>query len=916
MGGAQGCFLDLGRVTARVRASLAPADTGSLDRISECVHALTGGWEALVEAVLSEGPDPWTLPEVPLDRLARPGGPVEEAVRDSLAGDLDRSSTRLLGLLAGLAPLPRSLVEDLDPGLIDAYDDLVERRLLGPDPEGTARLVPLVAAVLSARGSCRSAWLGVCSAWYSTAGHYGAALRAARLAEDRAACLALVEQHGDRITRTGWCRDVLIALPSPPEGGSARTLAHWAQAALVAGKPLLADRALAALVATAERAGRPVPADLAWRWGQVKYGRGEYHAAVRLCAYPPRAGESPPDRAMRLAGLAVASRALGDRTTALTAAEQAVETVRETPGIDDSAAAMAMLSHGLLSSAARRLNLLSESLTHAELADDVVLTQRALVNLSDAHLIGAEYAVALRRADQALALVHRTGPVGCYSVALHNRGEALLGLGRMPEARTSFLRCLDLARRHGVARTAGPLHGLAEVDYQCGRLADAAAGFGEAHDLAQDGADLEILGPTLARLATIRATGATTAERSLAGAPDRDPADELEQARRLADLAIDCAEPDYLPAALIARGWVAVAAQEPDALSRATAALEVLRSRQLRRTLGEALELQAAASLDPREAMHALEQAIAVYDAAGSTHLADRVRVEAARLPQADRLHRAAGRAAQRRLRRAGRSAGRVHPGGVLTEGHAVVRVLGPFQVQVDGRSVSGTAWRSRQARTLMKILLARQGRLLTREELCDLLWPDDEPARTGHRLSVLLSTLRTALDPDRRWPTDRFLIADATGVRASTEHITVDLHDFLTDAEDVCARTDLDDPGLRALLGDLLREHNGEAFEDEPFEAWAQQARDHVRNVQVQCLRTAAGLAGRAGEVDEAITLLVRLLSVDPYDEPAHRLLVSALARAGRHGEVQRAHDRWTRANTELGVPPPPPLPLSRTAP
>lgn len=900
---------DLERVTARVRAALAPVDDGALQRIAEAVHAMSGGCDGLVEAVLAEGGEPWQRPDVPVDDLARPGGRVATWVQDVLLPALGPETRRLLGLLAGLSPLPRALVSDLAPRLVPAFDELVVRRLVLPDPDGTPRLVPLVSAAADPAVD-RRVWLHQCVGWYLREEQPGAALVAARLADDRAACVELVEDHGDRIIQTGSSRDVLAALPRPPADASDRFLARWGHAARVSGRPLVARRALERVVSQAVVRGVPHEPDVTWRLAQVDYGQGDYQAAVQRCrtALDPRVDEPPDDRAMRFATLSVSLRALGERDEAAAAAALAVDVVHShRERVSDSTAAMALMSHAMLLVGARRLNLLAEALNHAELAEDLVLTQRLLVNLSDAHLVGAEYARALERTDQALALVHRIGPVGCFTVALHNRGEALLGLGDLPAARTAFLRCLDLARRHGVARTPAALHGLAEADYQAGRTADADVGFREAGDLAAEIGDFETLGPVLGRLATILAASAVPSDASEVA----DTAGALEEAVRQADLAVAYAEPDFGPAALVARGWVAVAAQDPDAATYAATALEAARTEHVRRTLGEALELRAAAATDAREALEALENAIDVYDRAGSTHRADLVRLTVARLPQATRDHRAAGRAALRRLRRSDVSpVARHHPGGALAGGHAVVRVLGAFHVQVDGRPVAGSAWRSRQARTLFKILLARYGRPVSREELREVLWPDDDPARTGHRLSVLLSTLRSALDPSRQWAADRFLIGDSTGIRVSTEHVTVDLYDFLADADEATALADGgQEQAARTLFTELLQEHVGDAFEDDPFDTWAQQARDHVRNVQVQCLRSAAGLAGRAADVDQAITLLTRLLAVDPYDEPAHRLLLAALDRAGRHGDARRAYERWARANAELGIAAPEPL-------
>lgn len=82
-----------------------------------------------------------------------------------------------------------------------------------------------------------------------------------------------------------------------------------------------------------------------------------------------------------------------------------------------------------------------------------------------------------------------------------------------------------------------------------------------------------------------------------------------------------------------------------------------------------------------------------------------------------------------------------------------------------------------------MKILVSRRGRHVTRSELCELLWPDDDPARTAHRLSVLLSVVRGVLDPDRSWPADHYVGADLSGLFLDVTHIGIDVEQVLQDA-------------------------------------------------------------------------------------------------------------------------------------
>jgi len=79
------------------------------------------------------------------------------------------------------------------------------------------------------------------------------------------------------------------------------------------------------------------------------------------------------------------------------------------------------------------------------------------------------------------------------------------------------------------------------------------------------------------------------------------------------------------------------------------------------------------------------------------------------------------------------------------------IRSLGAFRLFRDGVPVSTSAWQSKKARTLLKILIARRGRSTPRELLMESLWPEQDPARLANRLSVALATVRVVLDPDKR---------------------------------------------------------------------------------------------------------------------------------------------------------------------
>ena len=216
------------------------------------------------------------------------------------------------------------------------------------------------------------------------------------------------------------------------------------------------------------------------------------------------------------------------------------------------------------------------------------------------------------------------------------------------------------------------------------------------------------------------------------------------------------------------------------------------------------------------------------------------------------------------------------------------VAILGSFAVTVDGREVPLPAWRSKQARTLVKILAGHRGRAVTRDRLCDLLWPDDDPARTGHRLSVLLATVRTVLDPAKAWPPDRYIVADGGWTAAEPRRGRGRRRDAAARgrARGRAARGAVSPcRPARCWRGRRAAGSAASAFADETDE-WADGLREEVRAAWGRSMRRLANRQLRAGRGPEALGIFARLLAVDPYDEQIHRRLVTSLVGgAGRHG-------------------------------
>ena len=360
-----------------------------------------------------------------------------------------------------------------------------------------------------------------------------------------------------------------------------------------------------------------------------------------------------------------------------------------------------------------------------------------------------------------------------------------------------------------------------------------------------------------------------------------------------AALAVTLATEKVAGVALSAQGWVAWHGRDLDAATRLAAeAIRMARAQSDVAVLAESLELRAQWETEPGPKVgHAEGSArdLGPHRGGGGCR---QISYALGRLPGANTDDRLCFLRATETLTQAGATLPR-------PEETVTVKTFGRFEVVVGGRVVPPTEWQSRKARELLRILVSRRGRPLPRAELCELLWPDDA-SPTGHRLSVLLSIVRGVLDPDRSADQDAFLVADRASVGLDITRLRVDVEEFLADAEhgrQLQVRGAAED-ALR-LLAEAERAYQADVFADEPYADWAVPLREQARATYLAVLRSMA----RLSDPDHASMYLLRLLTIDPYDEAAHRALVSTYIAAGHHGEARRAQALYRRAMRDIGV-------------
>lgn len=676
-------------------------------------------------------------------------------------------------------------------------------------------------------------------------------------------------------------------------GAILRALAGRSDPALRPGEVASLERA-AAVVAPD---GGLLPVALCWRLGYAHHQAGSFSTALGIYARVDpdsmtAADADPVDMAFLLSSKASSLWATGDAASSRQAADEAL-TAAQACG-DDSAIAAAWVSQALVCVLEGDLdaNLVAyeKGLAAAERAGDVLIQARIHNNLGSRCNSEGRYTDALPHLDRAIALAESvSAPPPVRALSLTTRSDSLLGLGRVEEC----LAELHLAR--ALTRTSeSPLLGLAVVgigdaNRLCGNATQAAIAYREALVIAERTGNAQVAVPALSGLA-----------RALV-------VDDVDEAQGLVKRALDQPAAVGQVDPLLAAGWVCLATGDREAAGEfSRLAVREAGRRHESRGLAEALELQSLLITGAR-ALDLVDEAATLWRAT-----ANAVGIATNQVLRA----RATGdtvqeQAARRRLRALGvrddatRIAGPLQALGAIDRARVSIRTLGAFAVLCDGQPVAGSAWQSRKSRDALKILAGRRGRPITRDALAQHLWPDSDGS--GNRLSVVLSTLRSVLDPGKDQPSDHYLCADREAVRLDTDHVEIDAAVFTQTATNALRALRSGEQTDLALVEELERAaamYTGHYLEDDPYSDFSVEVRDELLSLSLEVKRELALALIDRGEQQRAVPWLVGLIADDPYDEPSHHHLIAALHQARRHGEARRAYRSYTVRMAEIGTP------------
>jgi ATP/maltotriose-dependent transcriptional regulator MalT/DNA-binding SARP family transcriptional activator len=227
------------------------------------------------------------------------------------------------------------------------------------------------------------------------------------------------------------------------------------------------------------------------------------------------------------------------------------------------------------------------------------------------------------------------------------------------------------------------------------------------------------------------------------------------------------------------------------------------------------------------------------------------------------------------------------------------VQCLGGFKIYRGATPVPDGQWKSRRARTLLKLLAAQAGRDISREQALEMLWPGSHPDRLRPAFNSLLHRARKVLEPRTGAGKDIFCArqeGDLIGL--NNDLVWTDVKQFLAHLDEAERIGRGGQPGnAMEEYGKAVALYRGDFLPEDPFLEWASPVRDSLRARYLRALEDGAKLAESAGDRDRALAFQEKLFSADACNEKACCWLMTRYLSDKQRGKAVRTYEQCERA-------------------
>ena len=218
------------------------------------------------------------------------------------------------------------------------------------------------------------------------------------------------------------------------------------------------------------------------------------------------------------------------------------------------------------------------------------------------------------------------------------------------------------------------------------------------------------------------------------------------------------------------------------------------------------------------------------------------------------------------------------------------VKLLGTFEIRWRGELVP--RFRTDKIRALFGYLCIESSKAHRRDALCEMFWYERESKAGKQNLRQSLYRIKQTLEKHEKGLGDKLFTTSRQELAINAKYLAIDAIDLLNGSEEISSRkeeTETGDLSGNSKLEALAEMHDGEFLEgmeliDEPlFNEWLRTKREQIHKRACELFERVAQHYRQIGILEKAHQWLDRWLSIETWNERAHRLKMEWLAQEGK---------------------------------
>ena len=215
------------------------------------------------------------------------------------------------------------------------------------------------------------------------------------------------------------------------------------------------------------------------------------------------------------------------------------------------------------------------------------------------------------------------------------------------------------------------------------------------------------------------------------------------------------------------------------------------------------------------------------------------------------------------------------------------IRMLGKFEILMDGKPVLAALKQSRKATMLIQYLVLQKGEKVTHKDLTDTLWNGERSTNPDMALRAIMHRFRNMIDAEGLKELETCIITSRGYYQWNpTMECRVDVFEMEALMEE--ARRQLNPAAAVARYERVLELYAGRLLPMFCNEPWVE-TRSLTLHVQYRiALFQVLEACKRKGENERIVKLCRRAIELDPYEERLYLEKIVALETLGRHEEAE----------------------------